>query len=1146
VVLQRIALKLFLSWVLISLTAGSAAAQDRLCDTAFEDCRVPLWQLIDNETVGIDVAFWFMDDTSYVSKLIAKFQSGVPVRVLIDPRANASHPINTQVLNDLAAAGIPMRKNVAPGGVLHWKMMLFVGQNKVQFSAANYGPQNFVPTTPFSNYIDEVIFFSNTTSIVNSFKTKYDDKWIDTTRFANHANISGPLARKYPIFTKDPTLNYPPEESFANRAVGHYNQENQKIDLTLFRNTDERHTDAFIAAMQRGVPMRILNEPDTYRSTTYFKHSYNVDRMFMAGAQVKNRKHLGLTHEKLTLLYGQGLAIFGSSNLTIPSSDSQDEHNIFTQDPTKFEWFVNNFERKWNSPSEYEAFVPLPPDAPANPSPANTSVIPTPSATLGWEGGFWAWKYDIYFGTASNPPLIASSVNTGFPGPATRETFSLPPLEPGTTYFWRIVGKTEANMTTSSPIWSFTVAGSGTPPSAPSGLTATAVNSSRIDLSWGNVSDEAGYRIERSLNGSSGWQEIGSAQTDTTTFQDTGLAAQTTYFYRVRAFNGGGSSPPSNTASATTPAGGGPGSSELVLLADDYNDNSLNAAKWIKNALITGGTDPAVPVNEANQRIDIGPLFQNVSGFHFNGLVSTNAYDFTGAYQYVKVVTPPSSGTGAELRISVAGANSPSGNLYRYILIGPTLKIQKAIGGTASNLVAPFAYNPSTMKFLRIRHDSGSGNVVFETAPESAGDVDLPGAWTLRYQEPWTGWNGSSGVQLNNIRFELRAGTSTSEPNAPGTVSFDNFKAAKPGSGPTVSSVSPNSGPPSGGTSVTITGAGFVTGATVKFGNVSATNVNVANGTSITATTPAQAQGTVNVHVTNPDTQSGTLVNGFSYVSPDDPGNEPPNVSASGNPTSGAAPLTVTFTANASDPDGSIAGYSWAFGDGQTSTAQSPTHTYQAAGTYNATVTVTDNLGATSSETIPITVSGPTLATIVLYAPETTVKFGNWGVEADATGAGGLRLRYPDLGGPRLTVPFANPTHYFEMTFNAQAGIPYRVWFRGKADANSVANDSAWLQFSGSVDDTGTPIFRIGTTSAIMLNMEECTGCGLSAWGWNDTAINGLGPLVYFANSGPQTIRIQLREDGLAIDQIVISPQTYLNSSPGAFKNDNVILPKSN
>jgi hypothetical protein len=182
----------------------------------------------------------------------------------------------------------------------------------------------------------------------------------------------------------------------------------------------------------------------------------------------------------------------------------------------------------------------------------------------------------------------------------------------------------------------------------------------------------------------------------------------------------------------------------------------------------------------------------------------------------------------------------------------------------------------------------------------------------------------------------------------------------------------------------------------------------------------------------------------------------------------------------------------------------------------------------------------------VLYASETTAKVGNWLVEADATAAGGNRIRYPDAGGPKLTTAFANPAHYFETTFNAQAGVAYRLWMRGKADANSTNNDSAFVQFSGSVDSNGTPVFRIGTTSATMFNLEECTGCGLSAWGWNDNLFGGLGPLIYFASSGTQTIRVQLREDGLAIDQIVLSPQTYLNSAPGATKNDTTILAKSN
>jgi hypothetical protein len=67
----------------------------------------------------------------------------------------------------------------------------------------------------------------------------------------------------------------------------------------------------------------------------------------------------------------------------------------------------------------------------------------------------------------------------------------------------------------------------------------------------------------------------------------------------------------------------------------------------------------------------------------------------------------------------------------------------------------------------------------------------------------------------------------------------------------------------------------------------------------------------------------------------------------------------------------------------------------------------------------------------------------------------------------------------------------------------------------------------------------------LSGWGWQDNG-NGagvLGPLVYFATTGPQRIRVQVREDGLALDQIVLSPQRYLQSAPGASKNDTVILP---
>src|SRR4026209_849296 len=95
--------------VLLLMPPINAHAQERLCDTAFEDCRAPLWQLIDAETQGIDVAFWFMQDSSYATKLVNKFKAGVPVRVIVDPRANPTYTGNEAVLDMLKAAGIPTR-----------------------------------------------------------------------------------------------------------------------------------------------------------------------------------------------------------------------------------------------------------------------------------------------------------------------------------------------------------------------------------------------------------------------------------------------------------------------------------------------------------------------------------------------------------------------------------------------------------------------------------------------------------------------------------------------------------------------------------------------------------------------------------------------------------------------------------------------------------------------------------------------------------------------------------------------------------------------------------------------------------------------------------------------------------------------------
>ena len=87
---------------------------------------------------------------------------------------------------------------------------------------------------------------------------------------------------------------------------------------------------------------------------------------------------------------------------------------------------------------------------------------------------------------------------------------------------------------------------------SPSGVTAVAASSTEIDLTWADVTAETGYRVERSLDGSTDWTTVATTGQDLTTQSDTGLSPGTTYYYRVFATNAGGDSPASDVALAFT------------------------------------------------------------------------------------------------------------------------------------------------------------------------------------------------------------------------------------------------------------------------------------------------------------------------------------------------------------------------------------------------------------------------------------------------------------------------------------------------------------------------------------------------------------------------------------------------------------------
>jgi hypothetical protein len=277
--------------------------------------------------------------------------------------------------------------------------------------------------------------------------------------------------------------------------------------------------------------------------------------------------------------------------------------------------------------------------------------------------------------------------------------------------------------------------------------------------------------------------------------------------------------------------------------------------------------------------------------------------------------------------------------------------------------------------------------------------------------------------------------------------------------------------------------------------------------------------------------------------------NQPPAVTLTAS-RSGVIPVgaPVTLTANASDSDGTVKRVDFfingAAAGSDTSAPFTLAWVAQNGGPYAATATATDDDGATKTSA-SLTLN--TSEEIVIYASDLTRMVGDYQLVADATAAAGQRLWNPNRNAAKILSASATPANYAEFTFYAEQGRPYRIWIRGKAETNAWANDSAYLQFSGTVDAAGAAVARIGTTGSMWYSLEEYSNQGLQNWGWQDNGYGSaglVGPSLYFAATGLQTIRIQQREDGLSIDQIVISPSRYFSVAPGLPKGDATIVPK--
>jgi len=164
---------------------------------------------------------------------------------------------------------------------------------------------------------------------------------------------------------------------------------------------------------------------------------------------------------------------------------------------------------------------------------------------------------------------------------------------------------------------------------------------------------------------------------------------------------------------------------------------------------------------------------------------------------------------------------------------------------------------------------------------------------------------------------------------------------------PTLTSISPNTGAAAGGTAVTITGTGFLSGATVSLGGTAGTGVKVVNSTSITATTAAHAAGAVNVVVANTDSQTGSLTNGYSYAA--NPAPKVTSIAPSSGPASSGTAVTITGTGFLAGATVSLGGAAATGVNVVSSTSITATTAAHTAGAVNVVVTNSDGQSSTLS-----------------------------------------------------------------------------------------------------------------------------------------------------------------------------------------------------
>ena len=426
---------------------------------------------------------------------------------------------------------------------------------------------------------------------------------------------------------------------------------------------------------------------------------------------------------------------FASSVLTTPLGANVTTLSVTGLSPSTTYYFqvraYNNGGASANSAAASATTQDYPPSAPSS---LSATVISFSQINLSWtdnslnEMGFYLDRAsDSGFGSNLVSSTLAANVTS----------FSATGLLPNSTYYFRVRAYGSGGASGNSNTVSATTL--QVAPLAPSGLTATAISLSQINLTWtDNSGNENGFYIDQASDSGFGSNLLTSTVgANVTSFSALGLSASSTYYFRVRAYNSMGPSGNSAPASATTlpnaPSGLNATVTSQTQISLSWTDNSSDEIGFY----VDRASDSAFSTNLITSAVGA-----NVTTFNATGLTSASTYYFRVRAYNISGPSANSASTSATtlhyaptdiaLDNASVAENQPSGTLvgtfsssdpdagdsFSYSLVsgsGGTDNASFAIAGSQLVTAAMFNYEAKDSYSIRIR-STDAGGMSFEKA----------------------------------------------------------------------------------------------------------------------------------------------------------------------------------------------------------------------------------------------------------------------------------------------------------------------------------------------------------------------------------------------------------------------------------------------